>query len=50
MQKEAINNEKKYRIIIYHGHLHRIPIDEIKEDLLTKKVASKEESNKLDTF
>jgi len=38
MPEEAINNEKKYRIIIYHGHLHKIPIDENTEDLQEKKV------------
>lgn len=50
MQKEAINKEKKYRIIIYHGHLHKIPIDEFKEDFLIKKLVTKKESNKPDTF
>lgn len=38
MPEEAINNEKKYRIIIYHGHLHKIPIDKNTEDLQEKKV------------
>ena len=38
MPEEAINNEKNYRIIIYHGHLHKIPIDEDSEDLQEKKV------------
>lgn len=38
MPEEAINNEKNYRIIIYHGHLHKIPIDKNTEDLQEKKV------------
>jgi hypothetical protein len=33
MPEEAINNNQKYRIIIYHGHLHKIPIeDNLEED------------------
>ncbi len=32
MPEKAINKEQKYRVVIYHGHLHKIPIDdEIKE-------------------
>lgn len=32
MPDEAVNKEQKFRVIIYHGHLHKIPIDdEIKE-------------------
>jgi len=32
MPDKAINKEQKYRVVIYHGHLHKIPIDdEIKE-------------------
>lgn len=46
MPEEAINNEKKYRIIIYHGHLHKIPIDVNTEELTEKKVVIKEESIK----
>ncbi|MFX1488766.1 MAG: hypothetical protein ACFFBI_06430 [Promethearchaeota archaeon] len=28
MPEEAINSDQKYRIIIYHGHLHKIPIED----------------------
>jgi len=38
MPEEAINKDKKYQIIIYHGHLHKIPIDETTEDQQEKKV------------
>ncbi len=32
MPERAVNKEQKFRVIIYHGHLHKIPIDdEIKE-------------------
>ncbi|KKK43685.1 MAG: hypothetical protein Lokiarch_24930 [Candidatus Lokiarchaeum sp. GC14_75] len=24
---EKVDREQKYRIIIYHGHLHKIPIE-----------------------
>jgi len=42
MPDEAINKEQKFRVIIYHGHLHKIPIDDEKKeiqenDLLTAK-------------
>jgi predicted phosphodiesterase len=42
MPNEAINKEQKLRVIIYHGHLHKIPKDdeikEIKEkELITAK-------------
>ena len=42
MPDEAINEEQKFRVIIYHGHLHKIPVDdEIKEieekELITAK-------------
>ena len=46
MPEEAINNEKNYRIIIYHGHLHKIPIDENTEELQEKEVVIKKESIK----
>ncbi len=46
MPEEAINNEKKYRIIIYHGHLHKIPIDKNREELQEKEVVIKKESFK----
>ena len=46
MPEEAINNEKNYRFIIYHGHLHKIPIDENTEELHEKEVVIKKESIK----
>jgi len=36
MPEKAPNEEKKFRIIIYHGHLHKIPLDD-KEELQVKK-------------
>jgi hypothetical protein len=36
MPDEVVNKEQKFRVVIYHGHLHKIPIDdeinEIEED------------------
>jgi len=36
LEKEIESNKKKYKIIIYHGHTHLIPIensdDELEED------------------
>ena len=42
MPDKAINKEQKFRVIIYHGYLHKIPIDDEKKeiqenDLLTAK-------------
>ncbi|MFX1453908.1 MAG: hypothetical protein ACFFDB_00900 [Promethearchaeota archaeon] len=32
MPEEALDKEQKFRYVIYHGHLHKIPIDDdIKE-------------------
>ncbi|MFW9822495.1 MAG: hypothetical protein ACFFE4_06150 [Candidatus Thorarchaeota archaeon] len=32
MTEEALDKEQKFRYVIYHGHLHKIPIDdEIRE-------------------
>jgi hypothetical protein len=33
MPEKALIKEKKFRIIIYHGHIHKIPLDETEEDL-----------------
>ncbi|MFW9781377.1 MAG: hypothetical protein ACFFFB_03745 [Candidatus Heimdallarchaeota archaeon] len=46
MPEEAINNEQKFRIIVYHGHLHKIPIDENIEGPQEQKVATTGESKK----
>ncbi|MFX0080612.1 MAG: hypothetical protein ACFE94_02565 [Candidatus Hodarchaeota archaeon] len=46
MPEEAINNKQNYRVIIYHGHLHKIPIDENTEEFQEKKLVLKEESIK----
>jgi len=46
MPEEAIKSDKKYRIIIYHGHLHKIPIeDNIEEDQGRKGDDSKDSIN-----
>ncbi len=42
MPDKAVHKEQKFKVIIYHGHLHKIPIDdEIKEitekELITVK-------------
>ena len=42
MPYEAINKKQKFKVIIYHGYLHKIPIDdeivELKEtELITAK-------------
>jgi hypothetical protein len=32
MPEKALIKKNKFRIIIYHGHLHKIPLDETEED------------------
>jgi hypothetical protein len=50
MPKKAPTKEKKYKILIYHGHLHKIPLNDAEEDRLHQiKVLSEEESIKQDT-
>ncbi|MFX1374727.1 MAG: hypothetical protein ACFFA0_02840 [Promethearchaeota archaeon] len=46
MPEETLNREKKYQIIIYHGHLHKIPIDENQKDFQEKEGIIIEESMK----
>lgn len=43
MPDEAIEQEQKYRIIIYHGHIHKIPIDNNDEKILNAEVVSTED-------
>lgn len=43
MPEEAIENEQKYRFIIYHGHLHKIPIDDNSETIQEQGVATTED-------
>jgi hypothetical protein len=43
MPEIAKNSEKKYRIIIYHGHLHKIPIGDIGEKSEDENLATAEE-------
>ena len=46
MPEEAIKNDQKYRIIIYHGHLHKIPIENnLEEDQGQKGDDSKDSIN-----
>ena len=44
MPNEAINKVQKFKVIIYHGYLHKIPIDdemiEIKEKELITAIDS----------
>ncbi|MHA2391743.1 MAG: hypothetical protein ACXAEX_07220 [Promethearchaeota archaeon] len=46
MPEEAKDNEKKFKIIVYHGHLHKIPLDESIEGIPEHKVATANESTK----
>ena len=32
MPNEAVNKQQKFRMVIYHGHLHKIPIDDETEE------------------
>ena len=38
MPDEAINKEQKFRVIIYHGHLHKIPVDAETEETEEKEL------------
>jgi hypothetical protein len=49
MPKKAPTEEKKFRIIIYHGHLHKIPLDENEEEYPDQIKVISEESIKQDT-
>ena len=46
MPDKLLDGEKKYKILIYHGHLHKILLDENKEEFKKKKVKIKEDSIK----
>ncbi|MHA1986351.1 MAG: hypothetical protein ACW98D_06925 [Promethearchaeota archaeon] len=43
MPNEAINKEQKFRVIIYHGHHHKIPIDEELEEIEEKELITMED-------
>jgi predicted phosphodiesterase len=43
MPDEAINKEQKFRVIIYHGHLHKIPIDDEKKEIQENELITAEE-------
>lgn len=49
MPEKALIKEKKFRIIIYHGHLHKIPLDETEEDPSDQIQVIAEEIIKQDT-
>jgi len=38
MPDEVINREQKFRVIIYHGHLHKIPVDDEIEEIEEKEL------------
>ncbi len=44
MPNEAINKEQKFRVIIYHGHLHKIPIDDEIEEIKEKELIAAKDS------
>lgn len=46
MPEKALEAEEKYRIIIYHGHLHKIALDDIKKEFQEQKKIVIEESTK----
>ena len=48
MPEKAITEEKKFRIIIYHGHLHKIPLDDPEEEYQEQIKVISEESIKQD--
>jgi hypothetical protein len=49
MPEEAFNGKKKYKVIIYHGHLHKIPLDETEEEYPDHIKVVSEDSIKQDT-
>jgi len=42
MFEEHKLDEKKFKIIIYHGYIHKIPIDDIEMDPIHKSSKNKE--------
>lgn len=49
MPEKVLFKEKKYRFIIYHGHLHKIPLDGNEEEPSDHINVIAEESIKQDT-
>jgi len=44
MPDKAVNKEQKFRVIIYHGHLHKIPIDDEIKDIKEKELITAKDS------
>jgi hypothetical protein len=44
MPDKAVNMEQKFRVIIYHGHLHKIPIDDEIKDIKEKELITAKDS------
>ena len=43
MSEEARNNKNRYKIIIYHGHLHKILVEDTEGKSKEENLASTEE-------
>ena len=43
MPNEVVNKELKFRFVIYHGHLHKIPIDDESKDIEENELITTEE-------
>ncbi|MHA2281833.1 MAG: hypothetical protein ACXAC5_13400 [Promethearchaeota archaeon] len=43
MPNEAVNKEQKFRLVIYHGHLHKIPIDDETKEIEENELITTEE-------
>ena len=43
MPHKAVNNDQKFRIVIYHGHLHKILIDDDPDEISENEVVVTEE-------
>ncbi len=43
MPHEAVSKVQKFRFIIYHGHLHKIPIEDEAEEIEEKELIITEE-------
>jgi hypothetical protein len=49
MPEKVLFKEKKYQVIIYHGHLHKIPLNKNEEEPSDRIKVIPEESIKQDT-
>ncbi|MHA2037711.1 MAG: hypothetical protein ACW972_11635 [Promethearchaeota archaeon] len=43
MPNKAVTKEQKFRVFIYHGHLHKIPIDDETKEIEEKELITTEE-------